>query len=220
MAKLHVVKKLRNEPDILEVNEADLSSAIAGDIKAETDKCVKLTGDQEISGKKTFKSNVIFGSRTGGAVSQFEFTSSGKLYVNSNEYGADLNLSSGAKPMRWDELYRMHEATDALHMPSAVPALNQDTGKVEIEFSIPDDSNHYLYILTGENFFGITPISQTGEARGCMSMPVGNQGGSMLARYSLTKSASGYKFVYDSDYSTAIANNGHTFGTWYLQRLG
>lgn len=192
MAKLHVIKKLRNERDILEVNDAELASASG------TDKCVKLTGNQEISGNKRFKNKVTF---------------SNDLSLSPSKV---ITFEGTTISMFASELLKLHQSVALTN----TPILNEDTNRVEIEFSVSNDSNHFLYILTGENFFGITPISQTGEARGCMSMPVGQSGGSMLARYSLTKSASGYKFVFDSDYSTAIANNGHTFGTWSLLRLG
>ena len=178
---------------------------------ADSGEVVLTSRNQEINGQKKFNDTTD--------IKGFVFRkTSGYPHEILCPGNAQLSIG-GLGSVKVSELLVLHQSNPL----SATPSINADTGRLEIEFSTGSSVyfQHFLFILTGETFYGITPISeQYHKARGCMSMPVGSTGGSMIARYELSFSGGKFKYTFDDEYSTALANNPHTFGTWYLQRLG
>ena len=76
-------------------------------------------------------------------------------------------------------------------------------GLVTATFEDSNTNTHGLYIITIANCFAMTPLSQTGEARGCMSMIVNQSGNTMVVRYKLQKITDGYKITFDESLANA-----------------
>ena len=208
MAKLHVVKKLRNERDILEVNEAELASASG------TDNCVKLTGNQTVAGKKTFSGEV--------AISGI------KLSVTAPQISLNGQQSSNniVKVIGINRLNEVYKADIPPYITQFKTSQYQCGENTEVEpavkygrvvFSVTSAELERVLaskfiIFTMNNSFVMTPLAQSGATRACQSFVYDSDGNSAVARLSITPDSEAPSLIveFDTSFASLTYNSGIT----------